>query len=110
MTESPKRLHFGTINPGTAYDLSIYDETPVMDTDFIVENNLLLKVFGKGHDLLTQEAQHLDYESNMTEDMKYISDSGIKMCWATVFYFMKTDRVRKIVYIDQSYQGTLEFL
>ena len=28
--------------------------------------------------------------------MKYISDSGIKMCWATVFYFMKTDRVRKL--------------
>ena len=42
--------------------------------------------------------------------MKYISDSGIKMCWATVFYFMKTDRVRKIIHVDQSYQGTLEFL
>ena len=81
----------------SAYDLSPYDETIVMDTDFIVQNDLLLKVFGKGHDfLINQEAQHLDFESNMTDEMKYISDSGIKMCWATVFYFQKCDRVRRL--------------
>ena len=81
----------------TAYDLSPYHETLVMDTDFIVENDLLLKVFGKGHDfLINHEAQHLDFQSNMTDEMKYISDSGIKMCWATVFYFQKTDRVKRL--------------
>ena len=26
--------------------------------------------------------------------MKYVSDTGIEMCWATVFYFKKTERTR----------------
>ena len=93
-----KKTAFWNNKPGTIpYELIHPMTRPVMDTDFIVENDLLRKVFGKGHDfLLTQEAQHLDYESKMIQDMKYISDSGIKMCWATVFHFMKTDRVRKL--------------
>ena len=28
--------------------------------------------------------------------MKYISDTGIKMCWATVFYFKKLGRVKNL--------------
>lgn len=92
--ERHRSLWSNQTRPG-AYDLSPYDETIVMDTDFIVENNNLSKVFDSEEDfLINYEAQHIDFESSMTEEMQYISDTAIKMCWATVFYFKKTKRTR----------------
>ena len=78
-----------------AYSLTPYDETIVMDTDYIVANSNLNKVFESKEDfLINYKAQHVDFESRYTEEMKYVSDTGIEMCWATVFYFKKTERTR----------------
>lgn len=77
------------------YELSPYDETIVMDTDFIVQNSNLNKVFESNEDfLINYDAQHIDYDSKYTKEMQYVSDTGIKMCWATVFYFKKTKKVK----------------
>ena len=79
----------------TAYSLTPYDETIVMDTDFIVANNNLNKVFESREDfLINYKAQHIDFDSRYTDEMKYVSDTGIEMCWATVFYFKKTERTK----------------
>ena len=68
-----------------------------MDTDYIVENSTLIKAFQTKEDfLINYDAQHIDFESKMTSEMKYISDTGIKMCWATVFYFKKVGRVKNL--------------
>ena len=61
-----------------------------MDTDYIVSNDSLNKVFDSKEDfLINYKAQHVDFNSKYTDEMKYVSDTGIEMCWATVFYFKK---------------------
>ena len=80
-----------------AFQITPYDETIVMDTDFIVQNKNLSKVFQSNEDfLINYQAQHIDFDSKYTKEMKYVSDTGIEMCWATVFYFKKTKRVKKL--------------
>lgn len=91
------KLLWSNFSRPSVYDYSPYDETIVMDTDFIVCNDNLSKVFESKEDfLINYDAQYIDYDSKITEDLKYISDNGLKMCWATVFYFKKTDRVKKL--------------
>ena len=108
-TERHQGLWSNQTRPG-AYELSPYDETIVMDTDFILENNNLLKVFDSNEDfLINYEAQHIDFESTMTEEMKYVSDTGIKMCWATVFYFKKTKRIKMLFELISHIQTKWEF-
>ena len=110
-TNQTRNMHDGDIRKNvlwsnhtrsTVFDLSPYEETIVMDTDYMVENDTLLKSFETKEDfLINYDAQHIDFESTMTNEMKYISDTGIKMCWATVFYFKKVERVRNLfVLID----------
>jgi len=81
----------------TAYKLSPYDETIVMDTDYIVGNQNLLKCFQSKEDfLIHQQSIYINYFNKPEWKIKYISDTGMEMYWATVFYFKKTDRVREM--------------
>ena len=87
-----------------------YDETVVMDTDYIVANSNLNKVFESKEDfLINYKAQHVDFESRYTEEMKYVSDTGIEMCWATVFYFKKTERTRILFDLINHIKNEWEF-
>jgi len=93
-----------------AYSLTPYDETIVMDTDYIVNNANLNKVFESNEDfLINYKAQHIDFESRYTEEMKYVSDVGIEMCWATVFYFKKTERTKKLFQLINHIKNEWEF-
>ena len=44
-----------------------------------------------------------------TEEMKYVSDTGIEMCWATVFYFKKTERTRILFDLINHIKNEWEF-
>ena len=95
--EIRKNVLWSNQSRSTVFDLTPYEETIVMDTDYIVENDTLLKAFQTKQDfLINYDAQHIDFKSKMTSEMKYISDTGIKMCWATVFYFKKLGRVKNL--------------
>ena len=81
----------------TAYELSRYDETIVMDTDYIVGNANLLRCFQSKEDfLIHQKSIYINYFNQSEWKIKYISDTGMEMYWATVFYFKKTQRVCKL--------------
>ena len=51
-TLSKKVLEFKNYNRSDAYDISPYDKTLVMDTDYIVSNDLFAKAFESNHDLM----------------------------------------------------------
>jgi hypothetical protein len=91
------KLLWSNLSRPSVIDYSPYDQTIVMDTDFVVCNSNLLKVFESTDDfLINYDAQYIDYQSEISDNLQYISDSGLKMCWATVFYFKKTNRVKKL--------------
>lgn len=81
----------------TAYELSPYEETIVMDTDYIICNKNLLKCFQTKEDLLIhKKAVYLNYYNKIDHMVKTLSDSSIDMYWATVFYFKKTPKIKKL--------------
>ena len=41
--------------------------------------------------------------------MKYVSDTGIEMCWATVFYFKKTERTKILFELINHIKNEWEF-
>ena len=86
---SKRVLSFNNFGRESSYDLSPYDETIVMDTDYIVANEKLLNCFIQQKDLLLyKDATHLGIH-NGTPEFKSISDGGVDFYWATVIYFRK---------------------
>ena len=90
-TMSDRILEWRNHDRSTVYDITPYDETIVMDTDFIVGNNLLNNAFDTEDDfLIFRDIQDLNPERIETFDK--ISDRSVDFYWATVFYFKKSKR------------------
>lgn len=87
---SNRVLPFNNGNRASSYELSPYEETLVMDTDYIISNDLLNKCFEQNKDfLIYNRAVHLGQYTDIDE-FKHISDTSVNFYWATVFFFRKT--------------------
>jgi hypothetical protein len=87
---SNRVLNFNNGNRADAYFLSPYDETLVMDTDYVVCNSILNNCFEQQKDLLLyKNAVHLGIH-NGTPEFDRISDTSVDFYWATVVFFRKT--------------------
>jgi hypothetical protein len=74
-----------------SYDLSPYDETLVIDVDYVIQDRSLLKIFDTPWDyLLQRQARSLNDElvSNL------MGVHSLPYVWATVFAFRKTARAK----------------
>jgi hypothetical protein len=73
------------------YDLSPYDETLVIDVDYVIQDKSLLKIFDTPWDyLLQREARSLNDEPVPNLMGSY----SLPYVWATVFAFRKTARAK----------------
>jgi hypothetical protein len=75
-----------------AYTQSPYEETILMDVDYIVMNDELDNVWGCNEDLLMNR-KAIDLQGNDfgSIDEKRLEINGIPMYWATLVYFKKSD-------------------
>lgn len=91
-----KPLEFKNMNRANAYSLTPYDETILMDTDIILNNNIFLNCFQNiGNFLIYDTSPNLNYKiKNLYQN---INDKGIKFYWASVIYFKKTE-INKIFF------------
>jgi len=75
----------------TAYNLTPYDDTLVMDVDYIVNSETLNYCWDQPHDfLIYQKGFDLAQWRNIDEFTK-VGENGIPFYWATVFFFRKTE-------------------
>jgi len=73
-----------------AYDLTPYEQTIVMDTDFIISNNLLNNCFIQNKNfLIYKDATHIGIHTG-TPEFQRVSDTSVDFYWATVFFFRKS--------------------
>ena len=87
-----KRLQFKNHSRSLAYDLSPYNKTIVMDTDYIVSNDSLCKCFDSAYDLMMfKDCVDLSGVRDMHE-FTYVSDKSVAFYWATVVYFEKNKK------------------
>lgn len=89
-----KLSNFNNADRYFAYDLSPFDETIVMDTDFILSNDSLKNCFGSNQNLMMySNAVDLCPWRNLTE-FDRVTDTSIKFYWATVVYFKKCEQTQ----------------
>lgn len=88
--------NFNNSTRASAYELSPYDETILIDADYLVFDDVLNGVWGSSEDiLLNSEAIDLNGVP-LTGAEQRISDTGIRMYWATCIYFKKCERAKML--------------
>ena len=84
------------INKGRyrAYDLSPYQETIVLDTDYLVNSDILLKIFDLYDDFMTPNKTRFLLFPNAPQEQ--ISPIGPNTLWATIIAFKKTNKTKQL--------------
>jgi hypothetical protein len=93
---SNKRDKETWINKGRyqAFELTPYDETLLIDTDYLINSSKLLKTFELPTDFCCHDTTH--FLMNPTDSQEMINVYGIKTSWATVVRFNKSKRAECI--------------
>lgn len=84
------------INKGryNAYDLSPYDETLLLDTDYLVNSPQLLQAFNICTDFVCPNTTHFLFHPNTLQDQ--MSPTSFQTLWATVIVFRKTNKSKQL--------------
>lgn len=82
---------FTNTNKHDIYNLSPFEETILIDTDYICGNDNLSKLFGNPHNVaMYRDAMNLRCEEPYTTE-KWLHYAGIRMWWSTVVYWRKSE-------------------
>ena len=86
-------LSFNNIGRAQAYDLTPYDETIVIDADYLIRSNQLSACWGAKYDILINK-DTWEIVSDRQSVPHLINEFSIEMYWATVIYFKKSNTSR----------------
>lgn len=93
----------------SAYDLSPYQETLLMDCDYLVCNDTLNSVWGSDDDvMMNHKAVGLLHQPLEDEEIR-LSPFGIKMYWATIVYFKKCENAKLLFDLVQHIKENWDF-
>ena len=84
-----KQLIWKNLSRVEAYDLSPYDETIILDSDYIVSSDYLAHQFAQENDLALFRHSHDLAQWRNTESFEFINDQSVPFYWATVVFFRK---------------------
>ena len=91
---SKKIEQFYNVNRHDAYDLSPYDETLLIDVDYLIGNDLLDQCWELDYDLqINKESRNLFSGKDETV-FKRLDDRSIDFYWATAVFFRKTEQTK----------------
>ena len=92
-SHTAKNLSFYNVNRCDAYDISPYDETILIDADYLILSDTLNQCWGHNEELMMNwKWQDVMFERKF-ESLDRLNDLGVTMYWATVVYFRKTPYV-----------------
>lgn len=85
------KLLWKNFNRSEVYDLSPYDQTLVLDVDYVIQSNFLKNCFTLSDDLMLYN-QSLHVSGIKYQEFDYISSFSIPFYWATVIFFRKSKK------------------
>ena len=92
-SHTAKPLSFYNVNRCDAYDLSPYEETILLDVDYLILSDTLNQCWGHNEELMMNwRYQDIMYERK-DPTLNRLNDFSVTMYWATVVYFRKTPYV-----------------
>lgn len=90
--ESNIMVPFINSNRSSAWDLTPYDRTLLIDSDFLIFSDNLGKYWDVKDDVLIGESINDIYDNSRLGYMdKYVSEVGVKLYWATTVMFTKNE-------------------
>jgi hypothetical protein len=100
---------FLNFNRSSAWDLTPYDRTLLIDSDFLIFSNRLSEYWNVDSELMIGESIKDIYDNNRVGyHDRYISDVGIKLYWATTVMFTKNEKTKiffdLVTHIKNNYQ------
>jgi hypothetical protein len=82
-------------NRSSAWELSPYDRTLLIDSDFLIFSNRLSEYWNVDSDVMIGESINDIYSnSRLGYHDRYISDVGVKLYWATTVMFTKNEAAK----------------
>lgn len=99
--------YFNT-NRSSAYDFSPFDETILLDADYLMLDNTMDHVWNSDEDFMcNNKIVGLDHKPHPPGFEKRLSDMSVPMYWATAVYFQKTDKSKiifdHITFVKENY-------
>lgn len=91
-----EKTEWNNIGRFSALDLSPYDETILLDSDYIVQSDILANYFGCDHDFLCHKKSWDVTGNDVFRHDQYMTQNKFEMRWATVIYFKKTQKAKQI--------------
>ncbi len=80
----------------SAYDLSPFDETIILDSDYLVQDSTFDLVWGNDEEvLINREALTLQHRAPKPQERR-LESSSIAMFWATMVYFRKGEQAKML--------------
>ena len=79
-----------------AYELSPYDQTVLLDADYVVNSDQLLQLFASKQDFLAHHNANSVTGTGWSKQLNTFGEYRLPMWWATVVYFTKSDVARAI--------------
>lgn len=108
-SHTAKNLSFYNVNRCDAYDISPYDETILIDADYLVLSDTLNQCWGHNEELMMNwKWQDVMFERKF-DSLDRLNDLGITMYWATVVYFRKTSYVESFFNIVKHVKDNSQF-
>lgn len=86
---------FRNSNRHTAYNLSPYDETLLIDVDYLVMDDKLDMVWGLDADIMANKIM-IGLQRSEERNLVQISKKGIPTWWATVVFFRKSEIAKTV--------------
>lgn len=91
-----KSLSWFNSTRSTAYELSPFDETIMIDSDLLIQDNAFDLVWGNDEDILiNREVLTLEHKKPAIQEIR-LDSMGIPMYWATQVYFRKGERAKQL--------------
>lgn len=116
-TSNQRRLHdgchsemipFTNTNRTSAWDISPYDRTLLIDSDYLIFTDTLNKYWESDEVLISSAMNDVNDKSRAGYHDRYISDTGIHMYWATTVMFSKNAPGKRffdlVEYVKTNYQ------
>jgi hypothetical protein len=93
--ENNSTVPFVNVNRDTAWSLTPYDRTLLIDSDFLIFSDALNKYWNIDCDLLIGESINDIYSQDRMKYLdRHVSDTGVKLYWATTVMFTKNQNTR----------------
>lgn len=118
VTDNQRRLYDGSTNDVvpfvnanrcSAWDLTPYDRTLLIDSDFLILSNSLNEYWDLDQDVMISSAINDLYDQKrIGYHDKYVSDTGIKLYWATTVMFTKNQNSKfffdTVTHVKENYR------